>query len=66
MVAQTKRILKALLWAAALAAVSWGIVYAFWLVLMNLIYEDKGGIILSGTIGFILFGVYWKLLSIDL
>lgn len=65
-VVQTKTILKGLIWAAALAAVSFGLVYAFWSVLMNMIYEDQAGIIISGTIGFMLFGLYWKLLSIEI
>jgi hypothetical protein len=64
-VAQTKTIFKYLIWTAALAAVSVGLVYAFWMVLISMLYDDQTKMIISGTVGLVLFGFYWKLLSID-
>lgn len=63
-VVQTKTIIKFLVWAAALTAVSFGIVYAFWSLLIGMLYDDQLHMLISGTIGLILFGMYWKILSL--
>lgn len=62
MVVQTKTAIKYLAWAAALSAVSIGMVYAFWSVLIFMLYDNQLMQGFSAAAGLVMFGLYWWLL----
>ncbi len=54
-----KTAIKILLWTAALMAVSLGVIYGFWLILIFMLFDETLHMCLAIAGEFVLFSMYW-------
>lgn len=57
-----KTLLKILVWTTALMAVSIGVIYGFWLVLIFMLFHETLYMWLAMAGEFVLFSMYWWLI----
>jgi hypothetical protein len=57
-----KTALKILVWTAALMAVSVGVIYGFWLILIFMLFDETLYMCLAIAGEFLLFSMYWWLI----
>lgn len=60
---KTNQMVKTLSWLAALAAVTIGIIWCFWLTLLYMIFEDPF-MYISIAGGILFFYIYWQIIRL--